>query len=69
MLITNAIVGDRRINQNIENQVATKQQKTKRNNFWRGLQKFGLAIENEWLSFDDLASFLATELNILILLT
>ena len=34
-------MGDRRVNQNIKNQVATKQQEAKGNDFWRGLQNLG----------------------------
>jgi len=46
-------MGDRQINQNIENRAATKLQETKGNDFWRGLQRFRLTIENEGLSFGD----------------
>lgn len=46
-------MGDRQVNQNIENQVLTRQQETKENDFWKGLQKFRLTIENEGLSFGD----------------
>ena len=46
-------MGDRQVNQNIKNQVSTKQQEAKGNDFWRGLQKFRLTIENESLNFSD----------------
>ena len=46
-------MSDRQVNQNIENQVVTRQQETKGNDFWNGLQKFRLTIENEGLSFGD----------------
>ena len=44
-------MGDRQVNQNIENPAPTKLQETKGNDFWRGLQKFRLTIENEGLNF------------------
>ena len=46
-------MGDRQVNQNIKNQVSTQQQEAKGNDFWRGLQKFRLTIENESLNFSD----------------
>jgi len=46
-------LGDRQVNQNIENQALIKPQETQGNDFWRGLQKFRLTIENEGLSFGD----------------
>ena len=46
-------MGDRQVSQNIKNQVSTKQQEAKGNDFWRGLQKFRLTIENESLNFSD----------------
>ena len=46
-------MGDRQVKQEIENQVTTKQQETKGNNFWKGLQKFRLTIEDEGLNSGD----------------
>ncbi len=46
-------MSDRQVNQSIENQAPTKLQETKGNDFWRGLQRFRLTIENEGLSFVD----------------
>lgn len=46
-------MSDRQVNQSIENQAPIKLQETKGNDFWRGLQRFRLTIENERLSFDD----------------